>query len=120
MKIRTHPEVLFCYSNHHLELIMKVENKGKHHVWAEAEIKVPDNISLSPDTELRRGRVRIGIVSENEFLEKSVRIFANKYTPPQMYPVRVILYTFNKDGVIESRIEKKANIRCEKKKEESI
>jgi len=118
--IRMHPEVLFCNTNHSIEAIIRIENKGKNPVWAEAELKVPEKISLSPDTELHRGKVRLGIVSNGEFLEKSVRIFGNRYTSPQMYPVSMIIYTFDRDGIIESRIEKKANIRCEKKKEESI
>ncbi len=120
LRIRTHPEVLFCYTSHHSEAIIRVENKGKNSVWTEAEIKVSEGVSLSPDTELHKGRVRVGIVSNGEFLEKSVRIFANKYTQPKMYPVRFVLFIFNKDGIIESRIEKSINIRCERKKEASI
>jgi hypothetical protein len=81
---------------------------------------VPDHISLAPNTELRKGRVRVGIIEKKQFLEKAVRIYSNAYTNPQMYRCKVTLYTFNKDGVIESRLEKEADIRCELKKEASF
>lgn len=120
LDLRMHPNVLFCYNSNYVELIIRVENRGKHHVWAEADIKTPEKISLSPDNNLRKGRVRIGIVDSKQFLEKSVRIYAGKYTNPQMYRCGVTLYTYNKDGIIESRLEKAINVRCELKKEATI
>ena len=64
--------------------------------------------------------VRVGIIEKKQFLEKAVKIYSTRYTNPQMYRCTVTLYTFNKDGVIESRMEKSADIRCEKKKEASF
>ncbi|HID72968.1 TPA: hypothetical protein EYP38_03415 [Candidatus Micrarchaeota archaeon] len=119
-QLRTHPDVLFCYTNNYLELISRVDNKGDHPLWAEADVKVPEKLSLSPDNELRKGRVRVGIVNTKEFLEKGVRVYANKYTAPQMYKCDVTLYIYNKDGIIESRLEKSLNVRCERKKEEAL
>jgi len=119
-QLRTHPEVLFCYNNNHVELISRVEYKGEHPIWAEADVKVPEKLSLSPDNELRKGRVRLGVVSDKEFIEKGVRIYANKYTAPQMYKCAVTLFIYNKDGVIERRLEKAVNLRCERKKEEAL
>ena len=118
--VRTHPDVLFAYNQNHVELVIRVENRGQTPLWCEADVKVPENISLSPTTALNKGRVRIGILGKKEFIEKSVRIFANQYTAPQMYQVEVILYAFNKDGIIETRMDKKTEIRCEVKKEESM
>lgn len=112
--------MLFCYTNNYLELISRVDNKGDHPLWAEADVKVPEKLSLSPDNELRKGRVRVGIVNTKEFLEKGVRVYANKYTAPQMYKCDVTLYIYNKDGIIESRLEKSLNVRCERKKEEAL
>ncbi|MFH1394081.1 MAG: hypothetical protein ABII71_04970 [Candidatus Micrarchaeota archaeon] len=119
-QLRTHPEVLFCYTNNYLELISRVENRGEHSLWAEADVKVPEKLSLSPDSELRKGRVRVGIVGTREFLEKGVRVYANKYSAPQMYKCDVTLYIYNKDGIIDSRLEKSLNVRCERKKEEAL
>lgn len=118
--LRNHPDVLFAYTLNHVELILRVENPADHPMWTEADISVPERLSLGPDNSLRKGRVRIGIVGKNEFLEKAVRIYGNSFTNPQMYRVNTTLYVFNKDGVIESRMEKSLDIRCEMKKEASL
>ncbi len=120
LSIRHHPEVLFGFSNNYIELIMRVENPSEHPVWAEADVSVPERLSLSPNNALRKGRVRIGIVAKSEFLEKSVRIYSNSFTAPQMYKCGVTLYVFNKDGIIETRLDKPTNLRCELKKEASL
>lgn len=120
LDLRMHPDVLFSYSAHHVELIARVENRGGGPVWAEADIKVPEKLSLGPDSALRKGRVRIGIVGSNEFIEKSVRVYSGKYTNPQMYRCGVTLYTYSRDGIIEARLEKSADVRCEPRKEASM
>ncbi len=120
LSLRNHPDVLFCYSKNHIEVIIRVENPGKEPLWAEADISVPEKLSLAPGTELQKGRVRVGIVNGKEFLEKSVRVFGNAYTNPQMYRCDVTLYVFNHDGIIESRMEKSIDLRCEMKKEASL
>jgi hypothetical protein len=86
----------------------------------EADITVPEKLSLSPDGDLRKGRLRIGILGKKEYLEKAVKVFAGSFTNPQMYACKVTLYSFDKDGVIESRIDKGFNLRCEAKKEASL
>ncbi len=118
--IRNHPEVLFAYSSHYVEVILRVENPAAESVWAEADVSVPDNLSLSPDSKLRKGRVRVGIVRKNEFLEKAVRVYAGPYTSPQVYRCNAVLYVFNSDGVIDERMERAVDIRCEPKKEAAL
>ena len=120
LKLRIHPNVLFAYSPNYVETILRIENRGKKQVWCEAEVKIPDKISLSPTSGLERGRLRLGIITKKEYLEKTVRIFANNYTNPQIYRVSVTLFVFNKDGIIEKRMEKTIDIRCELKKEETL
>ncbi|MBU0532128.1 hypothetical protein KKB44_01410 [Candidatus Micrarchaeota archaeon] len=120
LSLRIHPDVLFAYSSTYVEVIIRVENPGDHAVWAEADISVPDHISLAPNTELRKGRVRVGIIDGKQFLEKAVRVYSNTYTNPQMYHCAITLYIFNKDGIIDSRMEKSSDIRCEMKKEASF
>ena len=120
LTLRTHPDVLFGYANNHVELILRVENEGKHPLWTEADVAVPEHISLSPSNSLRKGRVRVGIVGKKEFLEKSVRIYSNSYTNPQMYNCDITLFSFNRDGIIESRLERSINLRCEVKKEATL
>lgn len=116
LDLRTHPNVIFAYTPNHVDMIMRIENHAKHSCWAEAEVVVSERLSLSHDNSLRRGRIRIGIVDSDQYLEKSVKIYASTYTNPQMYRCKVTLYTYNKDGVIETRLEKPIDIRCENKK----
>lgn len=118
--LRLHPDVLFAYEQNYINLIIRVENRGNNHVWCETDIKVSDGISLSPANALIKGRVRVGILGKNEFIEKSVRVFGNQYTSPQVYQASGTLYVFSGDGVIESRMEKNVEIRCERKKNESV
>ncbi|MDD5340446.1 MAG: hypothetical protein PHV13_04310 [Candidatus ainarchaeum sp.] len=120
LSIRNHPDVLFAYSNNYVEVILRVENPAPHPIWAEADLSVPENLSLSPNTALKKGRVRVGIVARNEFLEKAVRVYSGAYTSPQMYRCNATLYVFNHDGVIDQRMEKAVDIRCEAKKEASL
>ncbi len=112
--------MLFGFSSNYIELILRVENSGVSPMWIEAEIHVPENLSLSPNNSLRKGRLRIGIVSKSEFLEKSTRIYSNSLTNPKMYRCNVTLYSFSKDGVIENRVDKPINIRCEIKKQAAL
>ncbi len=118
--LRCHPDVLFGFSSHHVELVLRVENHGAHPLWAEADVSVPERLSLSPNGALRKGRLRVGIVGKGEFLEKAVRVYSNGLTNPQMYKADVVLFAFNKDGVIDARVEKSFNVRCELKKEASL
>lgn len=120
LRLRNHPDVLFCYSSNYIEVIMRAENKGDHPLWVEADVSVPEHLSLGPNSELRKGRVRVGIVGPKEFLEKSVRVYGNQYTNPQMYRCTITLYVYNRDGVIDSRMEKSMDLRCEMKKEASL
>ncbi len=120
LTLRTHPQIVFAYSPNHIEVIVRVENDGKEKYWAEADINVPERLSLSPDNSLRKGRVRIGIVDGSEYIEKSVRVYANTYTNPQMYRCTIALYLYNKDGIIQTRMDKPIDIRCEIKKPNTL
>jgi len=118
--LRTHPEVVFAYRSNHSELILRVDNPADKPVWAEAEVTVPEQLSLAPDHHLPKGRMRVGIIGKKEYLEKSVRVYANSYTQPQMYTCNLTIFVFNHDGVIDQRMEKSMDIRCELKKEPKV
>ncbi len=116
----THPDVVFAYSPNYVESTIKVSNPVGEASWAEAHVYVPSKLSLSPDSMLRKGRIRVGVVDRNETREKAVRIYANPYTNPQVYRCKIVLYIYSKDGVIASRLEKAMDIRCEMKKAATI
>lgn len=118
--LRSHPDVLFGYSTSHVELIIRVENNGTVPMWAEADVSVPEHISLAPNGPLHKGRIRLGIIGKKESLEKSVRVYSTMQTAPLIYRCNAVLYLFNKDGVIDTRLEKPIDIRCEKKRDASL
>ncbi len=118
--VRVHPNVIFGYSTNFIELIIKAENKGEESRWSEANISVPDKLSLSHDSMLKKARVRIGIIEKGAMLEKNLKIYAGEYTNPQMYRCKVTLYTYDKNGVVDMRLEKPVDIRCELKKPDVI
>jgi len=118
--LRVHPPVLFCYGPNHVELIIRAENYTKGTCWVEAEIIVPEKLSLSPENQLGKGRIRIGILDKKEFLEKSVKVYANVYTNPQIYRCIVTLFFYDKNGVIAERLDKSIDVRCELKKKAVI
>lgn len=120
VELRLHPGVVFAYSPNHIELIIRAENPSDQDFWCEADVLVPEKLSLSPDNNLRKGRLRVGIVAKNEFIEKACRVYANIYTNPQVYRCKSIVYFYNKNGVIESRIEKTIDLRCEMKKSSTL
>ncbi|MBI5046383.1 hypothetical protein HZC07_01485 [Candidatus Micrarchaeota archaeon] len=120
LSIRFHPGVLFSYTVTHVDMILRVENPAGTAIWAEADVSVPDKLSLSPNSVLRKGRVRLGIVGKSEFIEKAVKVYGGSLTNPQIYRLAAVLYVFNKDGIIDSRQEKSFDLRCEMKKEASL
>jgi hypothetical protein len=117
--VKTHPEVLFANMQNSTDIILKVENKGQV-CWAEADVNLPESISLSPTGQLGKGRIRIGIVDSGAFLEKAVKIYASSDTKPNIYNCNIVLFTYNKEGVVEERLEKTVNVKCEPKRKEVI
>lgn len=118
--LRVHPNVLFAYAPNSTDLILRLENTLSHPCWIEADIFLPDRLSLGPDSDVRKGRLRLGIVGKDEGREKTVRVYANNYTKPQMYRCRVVVFSYDRDGVISSRLERPVDIRCEMKKEATL
>jgi hypothetical protein len=120
LSLKIHPQVLFCYNANHVDLTVRAENKAGETCWMEADVHVPEMLSVSPTSKIDKGRVRMGILGKKEFIEKSVKVYANMYTQPQIYRVNVIIYAYDKDGVISKRIEKSIDVRCELKKAEVL
>ena len=114
--VRVHPGVIFAYSQNFIDIIIRAESNGTESRWCEANIFVPEKLSLSPDHILKKARMRLGIVEKDSKLEKNVKIYAGGYTNQQIYRCKVTLYTYDKNGVIDSRLEKNVDIRCELKK----
>ncbi len=113
--VKLHPETVYARMQNDVSLILRVENKGETR-WVEADVHLPEKLSLAPDTHLRKGRMRVGIVETGEALEKTVKIYATAYTDAQLYCCKVTVFTYDRDGVIDNRIEVPFSLKCEEQK----
>jgi hypothetical protein len=108
------PIRLEAFVRNEVEMEIFVKNESKEVLWIEADINIPEAISLAPDRTLSRGRTRIGIAYPNEKISKKIKIFAGAGSYPDTYIIRITLYGYGKDGAISTRLDLKSELRCEK------
>ncbi len=96
-----------------VELSIEIENQGEQSCWVECDVIVPDAISLAPERELSKGRIRVGIINPSENLTGKCKIYSGAKTYPDVYDLKLVVYGFGKDGAILQRDEKKTELRCE-------
>ena len=97
-----------------VELELAVKNEGQEPRWIEADVVVPEAISLAPDRSLSKGRVRIGVALPGEKISKRLKIYGGASSYPDKYAIRLTFYGYGKDGTIAERCELKSELRCEK------
>ncbi len=102
------------YVRSEVEMEVSVKNEGASPLWVEADLVIPEAISLAPDKTLPHGRLRIGIALPGEHISKKVRIFGGASSYPDTYVLRLTFFGFGKDGTIAERCELRADLRCEK------
>lgn len=108
------PIRMAAFARGEVELEVAVRNEGGSPLWVEADLAIPEAISLAPDKMLSHGRLRIGIALPGEKISKKVRIFGGASSYPDTYALRLTIFGFGKDGTIEERCEMRADLRCEK------
>ncbi|VVB66161.1 Uncharacterised protein [Candidatus Gugararchaeum adminiculabundum] len=111
---RFYPLRLNAFVRNEVELTIELENEANDIIWSECDIIVPEAVSLAPDRELTKGRVRVGIMRPREVLTKKCKIYGSARSYPEVYPVRIIAYGFGNDGSIVGREEKRIDLRCER------
>jgi hypothetical protein len=77
-------------------------------------VLLPTSISLAPDKDLEKGRIRVGIVNPREIRSGKCKIYGSAKSYPELYPIKIVVYGFGKDGAITARDEKTAELRCER------
>ncbi len=110
---RFYPIKLNAYSRSEVELTIDIENLGNDLCWAECDVILPPEISLAPDKQLSKGRLRIGIISSKGSQSGKCKIYSTLGAYPGIYTVSLTVYGFGRDGAVIGREEKKADIRCE-------
>ena len=110
---RFYPIRLNAFMRNEVEMSVELENRSDQPVWTECDVTIPEAVSLAPDRELHRGRLRIGIINPREILTGKCKIYASARSYPESYVVKLTAYGFGKDGAIFAREDKKVDLRCE-------
>ncbi len=116
VKAKVYPELI---ANQHSEarLILMVRNNKRGYRWYEADVEVPHHLSLVPDYTLRKGKVRLGILRRNEYISKFIKLYSSEFTPPNIYPIRITVYAYNKEGVVDERVDLTVSAKAVERKE---
>jgi len=109
-----YPLRLNAYTRSDVEMTVTIENIGEEPLWTECDVLVPPVLSLAPDKDLTKGRLRIGIIAPGEIKMKKCKIYATARAYPDIYSIRLIAYGYGRDGAISAREDKKCDLRCER------
>ncbi|MEM4348418.1 MAG: hypothetical protein QXN37_02510 [Candidatus Anstonellaceae archaeon] len=93
---------------------VSVYNSGQEPRWVECDVSVPEAISLAPDRQLSKGRMRVGIALPGGKASKKVKIYGGAGSYPDTYTIRLTIFGFGADGAIAERYDLKADLRCER------
>lgn len=105
------PSEINAFQKQEAELKIEVGNLSNEHVWCEVDVSLPSTLSLAPHQQLQKGRMRIGIIPPGQSSTKSCKIYSNSSTFPDVHEIEIIAYIFNKNGVIEERLETKQQLK---------
>lgn len=103
-----------AYVRNEVEMEVAVRNEGDTPRWVEADVVLPDAISLAPDRSLSKGRMRIGIALAGEKISKKLKVYGGAGSYPDTYTIRFTFYGYGADGTIAERYEFRAELRCER------
>jgi len=111
---KVYPLRLAAYMHNSVDVIFSVTNTSNEVAWVESDILLPESLSLSGNERITKGRIRMGIVSPKETIDKTIKIYSNLATYPDIYPVKSVLKTFNRFGETRGNAEHRFHIRCVK------
>jgi len=97
-----------------VEMEVSAKNEGHEPLWIEADISIPEAISLAPDRLLSKGRMRVGIAMPKAKASKKIKIYGGASSYPDTYVVRLTFFGYGADGAIAERCELRSDLRCEK------
>jgi hypothetical protein len=108
------PMRMAAYVRNEVEMEVTVRNDGTEERWVECDISIPEAISLAPDRQLSKGRMRIGIALPRDKISKKIKIYGGASSYPDTFVIRLTFFGYGKDGTIAERCEMKSDLRCEK------
>ncbi|MEM2974602.1 MAG: hypothetical protein QW112_03200 [Candidatus Micrarchaeia archaeon] len=107
-----YPVRVIAFTRNETEMDITIENEGKEICWVEADIALPEGLSLASDRSLRNGRLRVGIIFPDESRTARCKIYAGSETYPSIYNISIVGYAYGKDGMISGKSEARADLRC--------
>ncbi|MCL5117603.1 MAG: hypothetical protein M1124_02125 [Candidatus Marsarchaeota archaeon] len=113
VSVNIEPSTLKAYSKNEAVLNITVTSQNDQVLWCESEISVNSPLSLSFDSELARGKVRVGIVEPNQTISKKINIYTRPNNFPDEYEVSLLFFIYDRDGAIFERIEQKVPVICQ-------
>jgi len=110
------PTEINAHVKQETELKIEVGNLSNEYVWCEVDVLLPSTLSLAPDQQLQKGRLRVGIIAPGETNIKTCKVYSSLSTFPDIHEIEITAYIFNKKGVIEERLETKQQLKIIEKK----
>jgi len=108
------PLRLTAFIRNDVEMRLEIENLSEELLWVETEVGVPDSVSLAPNRDLEKARLRVGIIPPKTRREVMARIYASGKSYPDSYKIAVALFGFGRDGALYAREDKQVELRCER------
>jgi hypothetical protein len=94
----------------YMTIIVSSKEPGQQFYWCESEISVNHPLTLSPDSDMRKAKTRVGILKPGGTITKKLKIFTRPNNLPDSYGVSVTTYLYGEDGTIAERKESKVEI----------
>ncbi len=116
VSIRTefYPLRLIAYQRSSVDLIFKISNRSSSVLWIEADVILPNTLSLSEDKQIPRARIRLGLVGSQGELVRPVKIYGNVNTYPDTYKIVYKVRGFDRYGMFKGEWEGHCYLRCER------
>jgi hypothetical protein len=107
------PATLKAYSRNEAYMAITVASKEEETTyWCELEVNVSSPLSLAPDTQMTKAKLRMGILGPSKTLTKKLKLFTRPNNFPDVYKVNVTTYFYGEDGTITERRDLKGEIGC--------
>jgi hypothetical protein len=107
------PQKLKAYSRNEVIASITVKNLSDVNTyWCECDVNVTPPLTLSHDSELSLGRIRIGILKPKGIIRKQVKVYTRPNNYPDEYKISVVSFIYEEDGTISERGEHRMLIPC--------
>jgi hypothetical protein len=117
LKTSFEPEELKAFMKNEFRMKVEFRNHDPEKMyWCESDIVAKAPLSLAHDMPLENGRIRIGLLRPNSTINKVVNLYTLPNNFPDSYRINFVVYLYDEEGTISSRIEETCSIECRQNK----